>query len=41
MKKNENQFVYIDELKIQYAQNDESPLVNEFSAKFISRSSCF
>ncbi len=24
---NENQFVYIDELKIQYAQNDESPLV--------------
>lgn len=32
---NENQFVYIDELKIQYAQNDESPLVNEFSAELL------
>ncbi len=34
-KKNQVQFVYIDELKIQYAQNDESPLVNEFSAELL------
>ncbi len=34
---NENQFVYIDELKIQYAQNDESPLVNEFSGRLVDQ----
>lgn len=31
---NENQFVYIDELKIQYAQNDESPLVMNFQRNY-------
>ena len=38
---NENQFVFIEDLNIKYVQNDESPLVNEFSSDLLEDTSVF
>ena len=38
---NENQFVFIEDLNIQYVQNDESPLVKEFSSDLLEDASVF
>ena len=38
---NENQFVVIDDLSISYTQNDESPLVNEFSGELLADRTVF
>ncbi|MEQ6099804.1 DNA repair exonuclease [Staphylococcus saccharolyticus] len=38
---NETQFIFIEDLNIQYVQNDEAPLVNEFSSELIEDASLF
>ncbi len=38
---NETHFIFIEDLNIQYVQNDEAPLVNEFSSELIEDASLF
>lgn len=38
---NETQFIFIENINIQYVQNDEAPLVNEFSSELIEDASLF
>jgi len=38
---NETQFIFIEDINIQYVQNDEAPLVNEFSSELIEDASLF
>lgn len=36
---NENQFVFIEDLNLQYVQNDEMPIVKEFSSELLDDAS--
>lgn len=36
---NENQFVFIEDLNLQYVQNDEMPIVKEFSPELLDDAS--
>ena len=38
---NENQFVFIEDLNLQYVQNDEMPIVKEFSPELLDDASLF